>query len=365
MLHTKLCDILEIEYPVILAGMGSVASAELVAAVSNAGGLGVLGATRFTPDGLREEIRKIKILTNKPFGVDLLLPVNLPAEGSTESLVAEIPAEHVAYVEKLQRDFNMPPAEIKRRQPLTGSVVREQVKVILEERTPVFASGLGNPGWMIPDARAVGTKIIGLVGNVKNARRVADSGVDIVVAQGYDAGGHTGRIGTLALVPQAVDAISPVPVVAAGGIGDGRGLVAALALGAVGVWCGTIFIPTIEANAHANWKKRIVEMTEEDTRISKCFSGKTQRAIYNKWVEAWETAPVAPLPMPYQGILVDPVMAAMRETGNTDYMQMPTGQIGGMVKELKSAKQVVDEMVAQARQILSEKLPAEVLVSRK
>src|SRR5581483_10028139 len=255
-LHTAICDILGIEYPVILAGMGptagrgggAAATAPLVAAVSNAGGLGVLGGAGSTPEELREEIRKVRSLTDKPFGVDLLLPSNLvrpvspsPAlpqrigEGATDWR-AQIPQEYWDAINGLKAQFGIP--EVQREGPAPGGGawrIEDQVQVVLDERVPVFASGLGNPAPYVPPCRDLGIKVIALVGNVKNARRVADSGADIVVAQGHEAGGHTGRIGTLALVPQVVDAVAPVPVVAAGGIGDGRGLAAALALGAHGV----------------------------------------------------------------------------------------------------------------------------------
>jgi len=286
-LHTKLCDLLGIEYPVLLAGMGQVAGVELTAAVSNAGGLGVLGASVMTLDQMREAIHKIRELTDKPFGVDLLLPAMEQFDGtaavmdSGESISSEkvqemiksiLPKPLQEYVAGLTEEMGVADVEIDADEAMFGISMditilhpQEAVQILLEEKVPVFASGLGNPGFMVPDAHAQGMKVIGLVGNVKNARRMKDAGVDIVIAQGHEAGGHTGRIGTLALVPQVVDAVDPIPVVAAGGIGDGRGLAASLALGAVGVWTGTAFIATEEADEYDFQKQKIVGATEAAT----------------------------------------------------------------------------------------------------
>ncbi|MGH2586741.1 MAG: nitronate monooxygenase, partial [Dehalococcoidia bacterium] len=236
LLRTKVCDILGIEYPVLLAGMGptagggrgSAATAPLVAAVSNAGGLGVLGGAGFNPDALREEIGKIRSQTDKPFGVDLLMPSNAvrveaPANGSGADWRAQVPQEYWDAIATLKQQFGIPETEAPRTAGGARWRVEDQVEVVLTERVPVLASGLGNPAPYVPRCRELGITVIALVGNTKNARRVAEGGADIVVAQGTEAGGHTGRIGTLALVPQVVDAVAPVPVVAAGGIADGRG----------------------------------------------------------------------------------------------------------------------------------------------
>ncbi|HEY8490011.1 MAG TPA: nitronate monooxygenase, partial [Dehalococcoidia bacterium] len=262
-LRTPICDLLGIEYPVVLAGMGptagggrAVASPELVAAVSNAGGLGVLGGAGASPDALRAAIRRVRELTDRPFGVDILLPSNVyrapsgngGARPDPAAIKAQIPEEYRRAVRELKAEFNLPDVEAPppsgRGMGLGPDLAEAQVQVIFQERVPVLAVGLGNPAPYVPQARELGIKVIALVGNVKNARRVAEAGVDIVVAQGTEAGGHTGRVGTMALVPQVVDAVRPVPVLAAGGIGDGRGLAAALCLGAQGAWVGIAFIPT-------------------------------------------------------------------------------------------------------------------------
>ena len=387
-LRTKLCDMLDIEYPIILAGMGGASGPTLAAAVSNAGGLGVLGAAALNPDQLRDWIEKTRSLTDKPFGVDLLLPkIDLPPMSGKfpiSDLKAFLPAEELAFVDRLKEeigipDVEMPPLDVDS-DMLSGA--KKLMDVILEERVPVFASGLGNPEYIIPQARAQGMKVIGLVGNARNARRVASSGADIIVAQGHEAGGHTGRIGTLALVPQVVDAVYPLPVVAAGGVGDGRGLVASLAMGACGVWVGTAFLLAHEACIDSpkdwamnlgvdpydleqweidDWKDKIIAATEEDTRVTRIYTGKTARFISNKFIEAWEKAGGKTLPMPLQTLLVCDVELGLRKGRMTDYISGFGGQIAGMLKERKSARQIVDEMVEGAIDVLNERLPAEVV----
>ncbi len=387
-LRTRLCDILDIKYPIILAGMGGVSGPTLVAAVSNAGGLGILGAAGLTPNQLRDWIKKTRSHTDKPFGVDLLLPhLDLPpisGKFSIADLKAFLPAQDLAFVDKLKKEIGIPDVEIPPLEVesdfLSGG--KKLIDVMLEERVPVFASGLGNPESIIPQAHAQGMKVIGLVGNVRNARRLAKAGVDIIVAQGYEAGGHTGRIGAFALVPQAVDAVHPLPVVAAGGVGDGRGLVAALALGACGVWVGTAFLLAHEACVDSpkdwatkvgidpyaleeweidHWKDGIIAATEEDTCVTRIYTGKTARFIKNKFIEAWEETGRKPLPMPLQTLLICEAELGLRKGQMGDYICEFGGQIVGMLKERKSAKQIVKEMVEGAISILKQRLPAEVV----
>jgi NAD(P)H-dependent flavin oxidoreductase YrpB (nitropropane dioxygenase family) len=207
---------------------------------------------------------------------------------------------------------------------------------------------------------ANGTKVISLVGNVKNAKRVADAGADVVVAQGTEAGGHTGRIATLALVPQVIDAVSPTPVVAAGGIADGRGLAAALALGAVGVWCGTAFLVSEEANQPDLQKQRIIAAIDEDTRVTRLYSGKTMRNITNPLIEAWEASGIQALPMGLQGMLIGDLVYSVRAAGREDLLMNAAGQISGMLTRIRPAADILNDMVAQAADILGRKLPATV-----
>jgi len=371
-LRTPLCDLLGIEYPVVLAGMGpsgtasrGIARAELVAAVSNAGGLGVIGGAAMSPDELRQEIRKVRDLTDKPFGVDLLLPTvgQLPSTGSGGSGAPAnwrelVPGDVREFVLQLKRRFGLPDAGPESTPRLAPDYVRRQMEVVLEERVPVFASGLGNPAPFVPQLHRNGTRVMALVGNVKNARRVAEGGADVVVAQGYEAGGHTGRVGTMALVPQVVDAVAPKPVVAAGGIGDGRGLAAALCLGAVGVWVGTAFLVSEESPLDPELKRRILEASEEDTRVTRIYSGKTMRNITNPLIEEWERAGVPTLPFPFQGAIVREITVAAEKAGRKELLMNPAGQIAGMMRRIRPAREILEEMVAQAAEILGRIAPS-------
>jgi nitronate monooxygenase len=378
-LRTRLCDMLGIEYPVVLAGMGPVAggimgpvaTSELVAAVSNAGGLGVIGGAGFGAERLREEINTVRSMTDKPFGVDLLLPSNFMGGAASGEMPADprdlIPPETRAGVRKLAEDLGVdwqeaprPAATATATRPRMGGMSDEQMEVVIEEKVPVFAAGLGNPGPWVERLHANGTKVLSLVGNVKNAKRVAAAGVDVVVAQGTEAGGHTGRIATLALVPQCIDAVAPTPVVAAGGIADGRGLAAALALGAIGVWCGTAFLVSKEANQPDLQKQRILAATEEDTKVTRLYSGKTMRNITNPLIEAWEASGLQPLPMGLQGLLIQDLVYSVRKAGREDLLMNAAGQISGMLSEIRPAADILHDMVAQAAEIIGRKLPAEV-----
>lgn len=347
-LKTPLCDLLGIEYPIVQAGMGYIARADLCAAVSNAGGLGVIGGSGMEADELREEIRQVRRLTDKPFGVDLILPANIP-EGDREEKVKLPPVPD--WLLKMRAEFGLtePPDPVMR---VSGTLIRRQVRAILDEQVAVFASGLGNPAWLVPDAHAQGMKVIAVVGNVKNARRVAQGGADIVVAQGYDGGGHTGRIGTLSLVPQVVDAVQPTQVLAAGGIADGRGLVAALALGATGVWLGTRFAATVEARSHVAYKEAIAASGDEDVIISRGYTGKTCRVIRNRFTEEWDRSGLKALPMPLQGMWIGRTThIAAREYGFADLGSMPAGQGSGLISEIEPAGQVIQGLMADARSV--------------
>ena len=363
MLHTRLCDILGIQYPILLAGMGlisakQVASStpELTAAVSNAGGLGVLGATGAArdPDELRALIRKIKSLTDKPFGVDLLLPSAMKDAPPMDMRVEEaksrfIPEEHRKWAQELVASYNIPFSPVD----YYAADFREEwskamIQVVIEEKVPVFASALGIPEWLVPLCHSAGTKVIGLSGNVRGALRHKAAGVDIIQAQGYEAGGHTGRVGTMALVPQVVDAVAPTPVIAAGGIASGRSLVAALALGAVGVWVGTAFLFAEESGVLEIHRKQLQEADEESTQISRWWTGKTCRWLKNPVLEAFDKSGLRPLPLPLQFILTMDVADSFEKAGRVDLLGNPTGQIVGMLKEIRPAKQILAEMVSEA-----------------
>jgi NAD(P)H-dependent flavin oxidoreductase YrpB (nitropropane dioxygenase family) len=367
---------LNIEYPVVLAGMGPVAggltgpvaTSALVAAVSNAGGLGVIGGAGFAPERLREEINKVRSMTDKPFGVDLLLPSNYMGGAAAGEMPRDprelVPQETLAGVQKIASDLGIEwvpdPTPLPSRPGGGGGMSDGQMEIVIEEKVPVFASGLGNPAQWMDRLHANGTKVLSLVGNVKNAKRVADAGADVVVAQGTEAGGHTGRIATLALVPQAIDAVAPTPVVAAGGIADGRGLAAALALGAVGVWCGTAFLVSDEANQPELQKQRIIAAVDEDTKITRLYSGKTMRNITNPLIEAWEASGLQALPMGLQGLVTRDLVYSIRKAGREELLMNAAGQASGLLTQTRPAADILHDMVNGAADILARKLPATV-----
>lgn len=370
---------LGIEYPILSAGMGPTLMGEstgappaLVVAVSEAGGLGVLGGSGYTVEELRVAIREIKSKTNKPYGVDLLLPQKLdfgggllqegPKEMPLSQILKSLPLPYQDWIKKVKDEFQVPDVEVIVKLDTTTLRPQEAIQVCVEEKVPLFCAGLGNPGFMVAQAHAAGMKVLGITGNAKNARRMAQSGIDLLVAQGHEGGGHTGRIGTMALLPQAIDAAAPVPVLAAGGIGDGRGLASALAMGCVGVWVGTRFLATIEGGALEVNKKHILDSTDEDTRVSKAYTGKTLRASYNKYHDLWDGSGLEPLLFPMQVMISSALLASFVEGRKDDYVGGLAGQVSGLIKEIKPASQVLEEMVEEAADILTRRLPETVTV---
>lgn len=307
-LHTPLCDLLEIQHPIMQAGMGGVAYAELVAAVCEAGGYGVLGMAGRSPDFIREEMRKVRKLTDKPFGVDLLA-------ASPESLTAS-------------------------------------VEIIIEEGASSFIAGLGVPMPIMEKLKAAGLKVMVVCGAVKHAVKAEQAGCDAVICQGGEGGGHTGLVGTLPLVAQAVEAVK-IPVVAAGGISDGRGLAAALALGAQGVWIGTRFIASTEAHAGQAYREAVVAAQDVDTVRTRCYSGKPMRVMNNPYVADWESRPqeIQPFPMQAMHSSRAGVMGGIGgqvEGLDPDRSCFAMGQSAGGIHDIKPAAQIVAEMVAEA-----------------
>ncbi|MDE0885665.1 MAG: nitronate monooxygenase [Myxococcota bacterium] len=379
-LRTEFSERVGIEYPIVLAGMGPVAGtgaptacSELVAAVSNAGGLGVLGGVGFSPAALSEEIRKIRSLTDKPFGVDLLLASNFlmprgkAVDSSMKGMSFKIPSEHRSAIERIAAEVGI---ELKKAPPEAGAMgswleegkswAGSQIEVVLDEEVPVFASGLGSPAPFAEALKANGTTILSLVGNVQGALHVAAGGADYVVAQGTEAGGHTGRIGTLALLPQVMDAVAPTPVIAAGGIASGRALAGVLATGAVAAWCGTAFLVAEEADQPDLQKQRILDARAEDTVVTRLYSGKTMRNITNPMIEAWEREGLMALPMGLQAALIRDLEHSAREAGRSDLLMNAAGQTSGMIQKRRPAAEIVEEIVSEATQILAEGLGARI-----
>jgi enoyl-[acyl-carrier protein] reductase II len=312
--------LLGVEHPVMLAGMGGVSYSALAAAVSNAGGYGCLGASTMSSDQLAQEIAATRALTSKPFGVDLL----------------------TAFPETLV----------------------ENVELLIEGGASTFVAGLGVPAHVVDLCHDHGVLVISMCGKVEHARRALDAGCDVVVAQGTEAGGHTGTVATFPLVPLIVDAVGDaIPVVAAGGIFDGRGLAAALALGAEGVWVGTRFIATPEARTLPGYQDRLLEAREDGTVISRAFSGKTMRVIKNETTERYEADPSLLRGFP------DQLMASIQDgtfhlggdesTPGVDSHRegYPAGQVVGGIHEILSAGEIVTRMVRDADAILARLAP--------
>ncbi len=309
-IHTEICDMFEIEHPIFLAGMGQVAYAEVCAAVSEAGGYGTLGMATERPEAIAAQMRKVRELTDKPFGVDLL---------------AALPEQMVAAID-----------------------------VIIGEGASSFIAGLGVPGPVIGKLHDAGLKVVSMCGKVEHAVRAAEAGCDVVVAQGTEAGGHTGRIAGMALIPQIVDAVD-IPVLAAGSIVDGRGMAAALALGAKGVWVGTRFIASEEGRAAREFKARIVEAGSGDTAITRCYSGKPMRVITNPHVEEQERNRGNVKRFPDQ--LAESAMAGLLSYASdgevdVDRLCMPAGQGIGGIDDILPAGEILRRMVAEAEEVI-------------
>ena len=309
-LRTPICELFEIEYPIFLAGMGQVAYADVCAAVSEAGGFGTLGMVGASPDQIGAEMRKVRKLTKRPFGVDLLQA--LPDQ------------------------------------------VEAAINVIIEEGAAAFIAGLGVPGPVIGRCHAGGVKVISMCGTVRHAQSAEAAGCDVVVAQGTEAGGHTGKVAGMALIPQTVVAVK-IPVLAAGSIVDGRGFAAALALGAQGIWMGTRFIASREARAALQFKERILEANGSETIVTRCYSGKPMRVIANPYVEEQERQPEAIKRFPEQ--LIRSAMAGVMnyvDDPATDPVKtcMPAGQGIGGISDIVPAGETVARVVREAQAVI-------------
>lgn len=366
-LHSRVCDILGIDVPIVLAGMGGASTPKLAAAVSNAGGLGVLGAAACGPAELRRWIEETRSLTDKPFGVDTLLPASVRRGKSSKgapggpSPMEQIP-EHQEFARKFleAEGLEVPPPRVadpsaNEDATFTKGFFEAQMEVVIEEKVPVYAAGLGNPAPWMERMRANGTRVMAVVGAVRHARQVAETGVDIIVAQGHDAGGHNSPIGTMALVPQVVDAVGDIPVLAAGGISDGRGIAASFMLGAAGAWIGSAFLATEEATLFDYQKQAIVDATDEGTTVSRSITGKPARQIKNRWAQAYANADIDPLPMPFQSFISSPIMQAAMESKRADIWPGFAGQGIGMIQKIVPAGELVKRMVAETEEVLAKR----------
>jgi enoyl-[acyl-carrier protein] reductase II len=307
-LKSKLCDILNIQYPILQGGMAWVATSELAAAVSNAGGLGIIGAGHMPPDVLRGEIQKTKALTNKVFGVNIML---------------------------------------------MSPFVKEVMQVVIDERVPVITTGAGNPAEHIPALKAIGSKIIPVVASVALAKRLERTGVDAIIAEGQESGGHVGEISTMSLIPQIVDAVS-IPVIAAGGIADSRGMVAALALGAQGVQIGTRFVASLECIAHDNYKNAILKAKDRSTIVTGVATGHPVRVLANKFTREYHAMEKGgSTPEELEQLGVGKLRVAAQE-GDVDHGSVMVGQISGMITNIKSVEEIIQDIVNGIPNVLSD-----------
>jgi NAD(P)H-dependent flavin oxidoreductase YrpB (nitropropane dioxygenase family) len=360
--RTALCALLDIDHPIV----GFTPSEHVAAAISRAGGLGVLGAVRFNdPAELDAALTWLDQNTDgRPYGVDVVMPNRVPTEGTAVDLDRMIPPGHRDFVRETLTRLGVPPlpdADDPGADGVLGwlhSVARSHVDVALRHPVRLIANALGPPPPdVIARAHGQGVLVAALAGRASHARAQVAGGVDIVVAQGYEAGGHTGEIASMVLVPEVVDAVGDrVPVLAAGGIGSGRQIAAALALGATGVWMGSCWLTTSEyvaGSAPPAMRDALLAASSADTVRSRIYTGKPARLLRNRWTEAW-SAPGAPppLPMPLQNLLVSAAHQRLNESGDPSVVAMPVGQIVGRMNEVRPVAEVIADLLREADETL-------------
>jgi nitronate monooxygenase len=360
-LRTPLCDRLGIEYPIVQSGMGGVAGPELVAEVSRAGALGIIAGLNLTADRVRQAIRAVRAKTDRPFGVNLFMPDQLRPPVDPATIPDETTRAVQGVLNGFRRRLGLPTTTD--RPPAVPDLIPAALEVILDERPPVFSIGLGNPEPALVSAcRERGIQVMAMVTTVEHARTVERAGVDMVVAQGAEAGGHRSTwikpptveavsIGTLTLVPQIVDAVR-VPVIAAGGIADGRGLVASLALGASGALLGTRFVATREATVPEFQKKTLLEAEAEATTVTDAVSGLWARFVRNTYTTEYDAARAPVFPALLQSRAAQDIFGYAGEQAAPEWFPMATGQSVGLVHDLPGAAEVVERIVREARAVL-------------
>jgi NAD(P)H-dependent flavin oxidoreductase YrpB (nitropropane dioxygenase family) len=356
--RTPVCDRFGIEFPIFAFSH----CRDVVAAVTRAGGLGVLGALAFTPEELEVELRWIDDNTDgKPYGVDLVMPANYVGKGGKQpdeaELRAMIPQEHWDYTEKILAEYSVPPlpADFNERARAAGLGVDDQatraVEVALSHpHVALLANALGPPPREVVDrAHEQGVQVAALVGNSRHAQKQRDQGVDVIVAQGTEAGGHTGDVSTMVLVPEIVDAVgADIPVLAAGGIGTGRQMTAALALGAQGAWTGSIWLTVAEADTSSDALANLLAADSRGTVRSRAMTGKPARQLRTAWTDAWEASDApATLPMPLQGILWGEMARRVSRAHVKELSGFPVGQIVGRMNAVRSTQDVIFDLVQE------------------
>ena len=343
---------------------------DVVAAVSKAGGMGVLGAVAHTPEHLEIDLKWIEDeIGDRPYGVDLIVPAKYAGQDegglTADKIRALIPPQHVEFVNDILRRYDVPELPTETTEAMrrgggggggaifSATRAQPQIDVALAHKTALLVNALGPPtDHMIQRAKEEGRRIGALAGAAQHAARHVNAGVDLIVAQGSEAGGHTGEIGTMVLIPEIVDAVGDIPVLGAGGIGRGKQMAAAMALGAAGVWCGSVWLTTEEAETHPVVKEKFLHATSADTIRSRSRTGKPARQLKSAWTEEWEN-PETPMPlgMPIQPMLVGEALAridraAYKEgSGAEKLANYFVGQIVGTMNETKPAAQVVFDIV--------------------
>jgi NAD(P)H-dependent flavin oxidoreductase YrpB (nitropropane dioxygenase family) len=375
-MKTPICEMLGIDFPLIAFSH----CRDVIAAVSRAGGFGVLGAVAFRPDQLEHELKWIDDhIEGKPYGVDVLIPENLAVKHeqgvSAHALAERIPPAYRDFIRDLLVRHGVEPLEPRPRaadRPHTeapSNLMQEQALKLLEVsfRHPIklIANALGVPPQAMLDlGHKHGVPIAALVGAKEHAVRQVQAGVDIIVAEGWEAGGHCGEVSTLVLVPEVIRAIKPirpVPVLAAGGIMTGRQMAGCIAMGAAGVWTGSVWLATTESETTEIFRAKMIAARSRDTVRSKCRTGKYSRQLRSAWTDAWETpASPTPLPMPFQTMLSEPALAAAQraaERGNAKARELVTyfvGQGVGLVDSIKSSRTVVQEFMEEFAEALGD-----------
>ena len=337
---------------------------DVVAAVSRSGGMGVLGTSHVTTEQLEIELSWIDAHADgKPYGVDVQFPNKQPKEYENltpETLAKYLPKAHRDFVNALLKKYNVPEFSKEESDAIlrhymsnltrTFREAERRLEVIYRHtRAKMIASALGiPPPDVVEKAHGLGLKVCSLIGHPKHAKKQVDAGVDIIVAQGWEAAGHTGEISTMVLVPEVVDLVAPIPVLAAGGIGRGRQMAAGLALGAQGVWCGTVWLGTVESEVTPELKQKLFAATSSDTMRSKCSTGKPARRLISEWVKAWESPEAPkPLPMPLQSILTNEALERITRFKPDALLTYPAGQVAGQLHGDTTVKQVIYDMLTE------------------
>ncbi|MDX2203750.1 MAG: nitronate monooxygenase [Hyphomicrobiaceae bacterium] len=352
--RTPLCDRLGLAWPIF----GFSHSIDVTVALANAGCFPVYGAAWDLPDVIAAKMRAIRDrVGDRPFGINLMLPASVGEETDRKAVEARLPAEHRAFVERLRAKYRVPAATkptFFSSQVRSQKLFAEQIEAALASEATALASAIGTSAETVARAKAAGKLTISLIGSPKHARSVKAAGVDIIVAQGHDAAGHTGPIGTFSLVPQVVDIAGDTPVLAAGGVGCGRQIAAALALGAQGVWLGTAWLTAREHDLEAPLLRKVLAASAEDTIISRSHSGKTCRMLKTAWTDEWEAAGAPkPLPMPNQQVLTGELLAAINEHQIEPLMYTFCGQGVAYYDRLRSVPEIVERLVDETRQALA------------